>query len=218
MISFVHAVGHRELPFDPTKTDAVPNLYRGYVWAERIDCQSVRLPADWFEHVKERWLPAGMRRRWPVRYLTYEIGVWRVYAFPHYHGIARIEFPMVLASLPLPSIMDVTTTVQEYRKTQAVKRPLAVLLSETPRGDSYQAARDATRIMEESLDAKYEIVYPASWLDALKERWVPARLKEWKWLKPTMIVRTFDPATLDYPAVYVGYPTRLAVEFTRKEE
>lgn len=35
---------------------------------------TVRAPSDWWEAVKERWLPAWALRRWPVRYTE-----WRAY-------------------------------------------------------------------------------------------------------------------------------------------
>lgn len=39
---------------------------------EHVDCD-VRWPANWWEAVKDRWLPAWAKRRWPVRYTKHII-------------------------------------------------------------------------------------------------------------------------------------------------
>lgn len=36
------------------------------IWAETIDEQEIRYPADWWQAVKQRWFPEWALRRWPV--------------------------------------------------------------------------------------------------------------------------------------------------------
>ena len=41
---------------------------RQAVYAETLERVECKYPVDWWEAVKERWLPAWAKRRWPVRY------------------------------------------------------------------------------------------------------------------------------------------------------
>lgn len=55
-------------------TDDLVLQMRSYVWAQEIQHDTsqatveleVEVPADWWQHFKERWFPAWARKRWPV--------------------------------------------------------------------------------------------------------------------------------------------------------
>ena len=45
----------------------------GHVWGEQVDGGTVRYPADWWQAVRERFLPARWLKRHPVKYITGEL-------------------------------------------------------------------------------------------------------------------------------------------------
>lgn len=42
-------------------------MLRASIWAQRLDEQVVRYPADWWQAFKQRFFPYWARQRWPVR-------------------------------------------------------------------------------------------------------------------------------------------------------
>lgn len=53
--------------------------FRAALAGELVDTVTWKKPASWWEAVKERWLPAWAKGRWPVKYETMEINVKRAY-------------------------------------------------------------------------------------------------------------------------------------------
>lgn len=51
---------------------------------ERVIEESVKYPATWWEHVKERWAPAAALRRWPVRYASRDVHISIYRVCPHW--------------------------------------------------------------------------------------------------------------------------------------
>lgn len=47
--------------------------------AQKLQEYPVSYPADWWQAFKERWFPAWVKRRWPVKYTRYTIKAWEVY-------------------------------------------------------------------------------------------------------------------------------------------
>ncbi len=56
----------------------VVNLTRS-VWSRRIGLDTIEYPADWWQAFKERFFPAWMIRRWPVKMTTVNIEAWHEY-------------------------------------------------------------------------------------------------------------------------------------------
>jgi hypothetical protein len=55
------------------------------VWGRELQRQEVKYPANWWEAVKDRWLPAWAKGRWPVRYRVVTLTARELYprlAFP----------------------------------------------------------------------------------------------------------------------------------------
>jgi hypothetical protein len=53
---------------------------RGAIGSQRcMDEINITYPADWWEAVKDRWLPAWAKRRWPVRLTRHHVDVRLVY-------------------------------------------------------------------------------------------------------------------------------------------
>jgi len=52
---------------------------RGYLWGEDQKGYSFQYPRDWWEAFKERWFPARLKLRWPVKYTKQDISVTTVY-------------------------------------------------------------------------------------------------------------------------------------------
>lgn len=52
------------------------------ICGEQVGQITLRAPADWWQHFKERWAPRWWLRRWPVRYRTQVADVKAV--FPDY--------------------------------------------------------------------------------------------------------------------------------------
>lgn len=40
--------------------------------------EKIEVPADWWQHVKQRWFPAWALRRWPARTRTIDVRVTRI--------------------------------------------------------------------------------------------------------------------------------------------
>ena len=49
------------------------------VLGEKLREIESKWPADWWQAVRERWVPAWWLRRWPVRYKRERIEAWTVY-------------------------------------------------------------------------------------------------------------------------------------------
>lgn len=49
------------------------------VWAQEVDTAATRHPRDWWEAFKERWFPAFLLVRWPVKYAEFDVRAMRVY-------------------------------------------------------------------------------------------------------------------------------------------
>ena len=62
--------------FLDTATDEVINevtgefeiTLHGFVWGERVQQTIVQYPRDWWQALKERWMPKRWRARWPIVY------------------------------------------------------------------------------------------------------------------------------------------------------
>jgi hypothetical protein len=52
---------------------------RGFLWAQQIEQFSYRQPEDWWQAVKERWMPAWALSHWPVKYTRHTVDVKAVY-------------------------------------------------------------------------------------------------------------------------------------------
>ena len=48
---------------------------QGYLMSESIGEKIIRYPADWWQAFKERWFPASLKRRFPVKYTQYDISL-----------------------------------------------------------------------------------------------------------------------------------------------
>lgn len=42
-----------------------------YMWKQDLETKKIRIPLDWIEAFKERWLPEWLKERYPVRYKWY---------------------------------------------------------------------------------------------------------------------------------------------------
>jgi hypothetical protein len=51
--------------------DQVDIAVRGFLYAENV--KEIKYPRDWWQAVKERWLPDWLRRRFPVVYVRVNI-------------------------------------------------------------------------------------------------------------------------------------------------
>jgi hypothetical protein len=54
-------------------------MVHGYVWGESGETQTICYPATWWDAVKERWFPAWLNARYPIRYREYEISLKTLY-------------------------------------------------------------------------------------------------------------------------------------------
>lgn len=67
-----------EISIDPL-LDTIDFEIKGSLLGEDIRIYEKYYPADWWQHFKERWFPAWLKRRFPVRYATYQVKVKAVY-------------------------------------------------------------------------------------------------------------------------------------------
>jgi len=49
-------------------SDFIVTRITGFVWAQDVDKEMVRYPANWFEAFKERWFPRWLTNKYPVIY------------------------------------------------------------------------------------------------------------------------------------------------------
>lgn len=52
---------------------------RGFLWGKEIESYELRYPLNWVEAFKERWAPAWLLRRSPVRCVTKTISLKAIY-------------------------------------------------------------------------------------------------------------------------------------------
>lgn len=52
---------------------------RGFLWGRTIQRHRARYPQDWVEALKERFAPAWLCRRWPIKYLTIDFNLKAIY-------------------------------------------------------------------------------------------------------------------------------------------
>ena len=45
----------------------------GYVWGKNADDIFISYPSDWWQAIKDRWLPKWAKKRWPVRETVHHI-------------------------------------------------------------------------------------------------------------------------------------------------
>ena len=57
----------------------------------------ITYPADWWQHLKQRWFPAWAQKRWPVKEAVCGVRVRVLAAFPH----GRIAFESFRVDLPM---------------------------------------------------------------------------------------------------------------------
>lgn len=60
---------------------------KGFVWAENLRGDPISYPADWWEAFKERWFPAVLLKRWPVKRTTHRVDFKVLY--PDYRAITE---------------------------------------------------------------------------------------------------------------------------------
>jgi hypothetical protein len=76
---------------------------RGWVWGEHTESEyrTFKYPADWWQAFKERWFPAWLIERYPVRYHTERIEVrWTYKAYPSFMdvtppGLTKVRIPII---------------------------------------------------------------------------------------------------------------------------
>ena len=80
-------------PFLDAMTDDIAVRVVQSVWGRNLQRQEVRWPATWWEAVKERFLPAWAKERWPVRYRVVTLTareLWPLLSFPGRMGRGRV--------------------------------------------------------------------------------------------------------------------------------
>lgn len=50
-----------------------------WLYGEHAMTKTARWPADWLEAIKERFAPAWLRARWPMRYTSVTLDAWRLF-------------------------------------------------------------------------------------------------------------------------------------------
>lgn len=57
--------------------DFIANAFRlqldGFLWGKTIERHEVSYPADWWQAIKERWMPAWVKSIWPVKMKRIEL-------------------------------------------------------------------------------------------------------------------------------------------------
>jgi hypothetical protein len=86
-------------PFVSFDTDKLCQRIVAIVYGEEVKEEIVRYPADWWQAVKERWLPAWAKRRWPIRYKKSQLRLMCMYPGfcpardPHYFTMFKCDSP-----------------------------------------------------------------------------------------------------------------------------
>lgn len=87
-----------------SQIDAVMAHIRGYIWGEEPAAFILRVPADWWQAVKERFFPRWLLKRFPIRYQTYTVHLKALYPS------LRLSLPQHRAVLKLFSETDMTSS------------------------------------------------------------------------------------------------------------
>ena len=66
---------------------------RQSLYGEPLEDVTLKYPADWIEAVKERWLPAWAKRRWPIRYTSHHVVIAALH--PKFKGFGDTVFAKV---------------------------------------------------------------------------------------------------------------------------
>lgn len=80
---------------------AVVFRFKQYIFGRQAEMLTISYPADWWQALRQRWLPAWWLCRWPVRMVTHTVDVKALYpgfALPPHQHIMHLEhreFPSV---------------------------------------------------------------------------------------------------------------------------
>ena len=75
--------------------------YRSWLYGEHLKVQRVYVPKNWFEHLKERVLPAFLKEYWPVKMQYMEVDI-------------RALYPKLRRKLTMPEELHVVHGVRSY--------------------------------------------------------------------------------------------------------
>ena len=180
--------------------DLLDVVILGYIWTESepLAEQNVLYPADWWQAVKERWVPDFIRRYFPVKYEGVRLSAWAYYPNLEYDPPHRLRhyvdayFPPEGTNLTRRKFVVHVIFGQEW-----VTEDLAQF--------SYDnVVIDLRSFLLQDNKGYTEVSYPSSWVEYLKERWFPGWAKD-KW--SVKMKKVFMSANInDYPDFWPTLP------------
>jgi len=153
---------------DPQLT-VLPVRVRAHVWAHRVRQIEITWPADWRQWLKERWAPAWVKRRWPVRRQRRIVNIYRVYDPGNVSGERMaVSVPTVWAGMS-DKFADLS-----YRHIHLERRHLSMIAEVSAVMYHHPKERATLKKMiapsfVRLLNQPYRCARPANWREALYE-------------------------------------------------
>lgn len=209
-----------ELLDNDPKLTVLPVRVRVHVWAHRVRQHEITWPADWRQWLKERWAPAWVKRRWPVRRQRRIVNIYRVY------DLGEVPGEQAVVNVPLESTphiwdgMGRTLAGLSYRFIELERRHLTMIAEVSAL--MYHHPEERAKLpaliaptFKRMMARPYRCTRPANWREALYEA-IALRVP-WLYVRrePRYTGYSYDPAKYAdvYPDETRGhFPSMVSIE------